>query len=197
MSGIAIRGLALALPAVLVLAGCQVRFGPPPAGSQPAGTTGSDPSVGPAARLKPQVTRDESQPGKPVVEVSLHYTKTTDADLKDLAGLGQLRKLTLSSTPVTGVGLKALAGLKGLEQLDMSFSQASDEAFSGAALPSAQFSSLLMPVACSFCASSRSVRSFTAASSSTGRLFTTRSFTVALPVVFSWLKGVVASSTCR
>jgi hypothetical protein len=106
-----------ALTLVLILVGCNIKIGSGPGGTQRGtgdGEGGADPAENAAAaavkKLGGQVTRDNTQPAKPVTEVSLHHTKTTDADLKDLAALSQLRKLKLSSTQVTGVGLKDLAG---------------------------------------------------------------------------------------
>ncbi len=52
-----------------------------------------------------------------VMVVGLVETQVTDADLKGLAGLTQLRALDLQGTQVTDAGLKELAGLKQLQSL--------------------------------------------------------------------------------
>ena len=44
------------------------------------------------------VKRDEKAPGKPVVSVNLFMKKVTEAALKELAGLKQLRRLNLNGT---------------------------------------------------------------------------------------------------
>jgi hypothetical protein len=70
-------------------------------------------------QLGGQVTRDANLPGMPVVAVHLDDTHVTDAGLKELAALKQLRELTLWSTNVTDEGLKELASLKQLQRLDL------------------------------------------------------------------------------
>ena len=62
--------------------------------------------------------RDEKQPGKPVTRVYLGSTKVTDAVLKDLKELKQLRELSLNGE-VTGAGLKDLKELKELRKLSL------------------------------------------------------------------------------
>ena len=58
-----------------------------------------------------------------VVEVSLGYTKVTDADLENLKGLSNLHTLRLSKTNVTDAGLEHLKGLKSLRVLDFARTQ--------------------------------------------------------------------------
>jgi hypothetical protein len=50
----------------------------------------------------------------------LFYMPVTDADLKHIAGLKHLQVLDLSATKVSGAGIKALAGLKDLRWLNLS-----------------------------------------------------------------------------
>ena len=76
-------------------------------------------SVAALAKLGARIQRNEKQPGKPVVEVNLSWTKVTDAGLKDLAPLTQLQTLDLSETKVTDAGLKDLAALKQLRTLSL------------------------------------------------------------------------------
>ena len=53
-----------------------------------------DPDLKAIAKLGGRGTRDSKLAGNPVVEINLHYTKTTDADLKEIAAFPELRKLT-------------------------------------------------------------------------------------------------------
>jgi Leucine-rich repeat (LRR) protein len=77
-------------------------------------------------KLQGQISRDEDKAGQPVVYVKLQGTKVTDAGLKDLAALKQLRNLDLNSTKVTDAGLKDLAALKQLETLDLDNTKVTD-----------------------------------------------------------------------
>lgn len=61
-----------------------------------------------------------------VVEVNLQETKTTDADLVNLAALADLRELSLHRTQLTSAGLARLSGLTKLEQLFLSDTQTDD-----------------------------------------------------------------------
>ena len=58
--------------------------------------------------------------------LNLWATKVTDAGLKGLAGLKQLQSLNLESTKVTGAGLKELAGLTQLQSLSLAGTQLTD-----------------------------------------------------------------------
>jgi len=59
-------------------------------------------------KLGGKVERDETLPGRPIVEVDLSKTKVTDSDLKDLKELKDLQRLNLSGTHITDAGLKDL-----------------------------------------------------------------------------------------
>src|SRR5262249_1293565 len=72
------------------------------------------------AMLGGSVLRDEKQPDKPIVGVSLADTKVTDADLKSLVDLDHLWGLDLSGTKLTPTSLNALAPLKQLRSLALS-----------------------------------------------------------------------------
>jgi internalin A len=62
-----------------------------------------------------------------VVGVSLIYAAVTDAELKELAPLKDLRKLALQGNPeITGAGLKHLAPLEKLEELDLGRTRVGD-----------------------------------------------------------------------
>jgi hypothetical protein len=77
-------------------------------------------------KLGGQVYRDEKQPGKPVTQVDLNGTKVTDAGLKHLKELKELRSLDLSGTQVRDAGLKELKELKELRSLDLSDTEVRD-----------------------------------------------------------------------
>src|SRR4051812_43825440 len=82
-----------------------------------AGQADESAAVKAVEKLGGKVTVDETQPGKPVVKVSLRGTKVTDAGLKDLKELTSLQELNISGTQVTDVGLKELKVLKSLQTL--------------------------------------------------------------------------------
>ena len=91
-----------------------------------------------------EVVRIGDDPGKPVVNVDLHATGTTDADLKRLVGLKGLWKVNLSDCKgVTDKGMKELAGLQGLEVLYLSHTGVTDVGLKDlAGLKSLQFLNL-------------------------------------------------------
>src|SRR5258707_14143680 len=70
-------------------------------------------------RMGGRVYRDEERPGNPVVKVDLFLRKVTDADLKNLTGLKNLKTLILAGTKITDAGLRDLAPLKSLTDLDL------------------------------------------------------------------------------
>src|SRR3954449_12865041 len=59
--------------------------------------------------------RDENRPGKPVIEARLLSQYITDADLKGLPELRNLRSLVIGSGEITDAGLKGLAKLTQLK----------------------------------------------------------------------------------
>jgi internalin A len=78
-------------------------------------------------KLGGTIKRDDKQPDKPVIEVSLVFTKeTTDADLKTLKELKQLKTLLITGPQVTDAGLKELKELKQLTQLDLLLDKMTD-----------------------------------------------------------------------
>jgi internalin A len=70
-------------------------------------------------KLGGRVTRDDKQPGKPVVGVDFAFSRVGDADLKELTALKSLNTLLLYETAVTDEGLKALANLDNLIELGL------------------------------------------------------------------------------
>jgi hypothetical protein len=53
-------------------------------------------------------------------------TKVTDSGLKELAGLQELRELSLRFSPITDVGLKELVGLKSLRKVEIGETKVTD-----------------------------------------------------------------------
>jgi len=53
----------------------------------------------------------------------LFYSQVTDASLKNLQGVTQLRSLSLVGTRITDAGLEYLIGLKQLKDLNLSYTQ--------------------------------------------------------------------------
>ena len=95
------------------LAGCLVLTAVPLLADE-----AEDKAVEADKELGGMVTRDEKAEGKPVVAVDLRGSLVlTDADLKELAPLKELRTLYLGGTEVTDACLKELAALKGLQEL--------------------------------------------------------------------------------
>jgi hypothetical protein len=54
---------------------------------------------------------------RPIVNIDLHHTKVTDADLERLQVLARLRSLNLSGTGVTDAGMRSVGGLVALQTL--------------------------------------------------------------------------------
>jgi Leucine-rich repeat (LRR) protein len=77
-------------------------------------------------KLGGSITRDKKAKDEPIVGVKLSGPKVTDAGLKHLAGLKQLRTVNLYNTKVTDAGLKHLAGLKQLQRLYLIDTQVTD-----------------------------------------------------------------------
>jgi len=72
------------------------------------------------------VTRDDKQPGSPVVKVTLTGPKVTDDDLKLLTQFPQLAALELSGAGVTDAGLRQLRDRKQLKSLSLSHTLVTD-----------------------------------------------------------------------
>src|SRR5580698_6795695 len=73
-----------------------------------------------------KVVRDETKPGKPIVQVDLSFIGSKD-DLKQLAQFKKLSILNLGRTHVTGEGFKELANLKELTHLFLNLTRVTDE----------------------------------------------------------------------
>ena len=69
--------------------------------------------------LHGEVIRDDSRPGRPVIEVSLFETDIDDSQLAILERFAGLRVLNLGQTGITDAGLVHLRGLIDLEELDV------------------------------------------------------------------------------
>ena len=81
------RHLALLLPVVVCFSGCSQNQ-----------VAREEKAVKSIEALGGKVKRDETIPGRPVVEVNLGYTKVTDSDLKVLKELKGLQELNLYCT---------------------------------------------------------------------------------------------------
>src|SRR5262249_44943465 len=75
-----------------------------------AGDDAAEQAIQAIKKLDGRIVRDETVPGKPVVEACL-TRELTDEDLKHLANLKELRKLDLGLTNVTDAGLMHLTKL--------------------------------------------------------------------------------------
>jgi len=97
-----------------VLAGCVLLLAAAPLLADEA----EDQAVKAVEKLGGKVKRDDKDPAKPVVGVGLSGAKVTDAGLKELSALKELKELDLHACPgVTDAGLKNLVGLKELKTL--------------------------------------------------------------------------------
>jgi len=68
-------------------------------------------------KLGAKIKRDETKPGKPVIELNLYGTLVPDAALAHLKDLKSLQSLYLDGTAVTDTGLAHLKDLKSLQSL--------------------------------------------------------------------------------
>jgi hypothetical protein len=82
-------------------------------------------------KLGGRVARDDTKPGKPVVEVRLNLSEITDAGLRELAPFKSLTTLHLGDTQVTDAGLKDAAALRNLAKLDLSYTAVTDAEIQG------------------------------------------------------------------
>jgi hypothetical protein len=62
-----------------------------------------------------------------VTEVDLNYKKVSDADLRQLAGLIHLRKLSLDYTAVTDDGIASLQSMPNLQEVSLRYTKVADE----------------------------------------------------------------------
>src|SRR5262245_49444906 len=88
--------------------------------------SGDTPAVQALEELHGRITRDEEQPGRPVIAVDLsdprdlrlaHWVK--DSALKHLREFKHLRKLNLSGALITDAGLKDIGQLSALQDLHL------------------------------------------------------------------------------
>src|SRR5580704_15970636 len=73
-----------------------------------------------------RVWRDKTMPGNPVVEVDLMHTELSEADLKTLGNLKELKTLSLWRSNLTNEGLKNLASLQKLTSLSLADTKVDD-----------------------------------------------------------------------
>jgi hypothetical protein len=95
-------------------------------GEQTAQRSDEARSISELEKLGARIERDQARLGKPVVTLDLKHTKVTDAGLRRLAHLTQLRQLRLINTKVTDAGLKELAHLTQLQSLDLGSTPVTD-----------------------------------------------------------------------
>ncbi|MBA4189859.1 MAG: hypothetical protein C0467_17895 [Planctomycetaceae bacterium] len=103
----------LAAPLFLLLASCSP-------------STAEDKAAALVVKMGGMVTRDEKQPGEPVVGVHLRDTPFSDTDLSALAPMTNLVSLNLSKTQVTDAGMKQLSQFKNLKSLGLRETQITD-----------------------------------------------------------------------
>jgi hypothetical protein len=72
------------------------------------------------------IARDYKAPGQPVIGVTLKGPQITDAVLKDLADLKDLRSLNLLQTQVTAEGMKELKRFKQLRRINFCGTRVTD-----------------------------------------------------------------------
>ncbi len=83
-------------------------------------------AVAEVARLGGTIEFDETISGKPVIKVDLHGTQVTDADLKFLRDLPELRTLDLHLTQIGDASVANLKNLTKLQTLNLFRTQLSD-----------------------------------------------------------------------
>src|SRR5262249_899692 len=89
---------------------------------------GEEKAVAAIEKLGGRVNRDQTKPGHPVVVVNLEGSKVTDAALRQVGELRNLRELHLDSTGITDAGLKELAPLGQLRELHLINTKVTDAA---------------------------------------------------------------------
>jgi hypothetical protein len=77
-------------------------------------------------KLGGHVKMDDKVFGAPLIEIDLHQTRATDADLEALRGLTTLKTLNLYGTSITDGGLAHLAGLTSLQTLHLNATPITD-----------------------------------------------------------------------
>ena len=109
------------LLALLILVGCVLALTP-----SARADDAEDKAVAFVEKFGGEVKRDDKRSGKPVINVSLAFTKVTDAGIKELTPLKNLTTLNLMYTQVTDAGMKELAPLKNLTTLNLSNTKVTD-----------------------------------------------------------------------
>ncbi|HKB38219.1 MAG TPA: hypothetical protein VKD72_17355, partial [Gemmataceae bacterium] len=116
-------GVLLGLLALAVV-GCSGKSEPEK--NEQLGVKDEQSAVKMVEKLGGKVMRDDKRPGKPVVAVDLYETKVTDAGLKELKELKNLRTLNLGGTGITDAGLKKLKEFKSLQGLNLMDTKVTD-----------------------------------------------------------------------
>jgi serine/threonine protein kinase/Leucine-rich repeat (LRR) protein len=84
---------------------------------QPIGPEGHDEALSALLRLGAKVQRDETRPGRPVVEIDWRSDTITDADLAHLKPFRQLEKLAIVGNQIGDEGAAHLEGLTEIKHL--------------------------------------------------------------------------------
>ena len=77
-----------------------------------------------------RVERDEKALGRPIIKISFYGTGVTDAGLRNIKDLKNLKSLDLCYTKVTDVGISNLKDLKNLQSLNLSWTQVTNTGLS-------------------------------------------------------------------
>jgi hypothetical protein len=86
----------------------------------------SEPSLQALLQKGAKVERDETDPQRPIIGISLVGLHVNGADLSLLKAFPHLRKLDLSNAPVSNIDLEQITTLSSLEELTLSGTKVSD-----------------------------------------------------------------------
>src|SRR5262245_48275966 len=102
---------------LLVLAGCQGKPTGTKSGLDTAKLSMQDRAALGIQKMQGTVERDEADPEKPVVNVSLQGTRVTDQGLEHIKHFPKLQVLNLDATRISDAGLVHLKGMTTLQAL--------------------------------------------------------------------------------
>jgi hypothetical protein len=95
-------------------------------GLSAAENTPAEKAITEIEKLGGRITRDEKNPGRPVIALMISNAKFTDAELLLVKRLPQIQRLSLLGTQVTDAGLKHLKGFTQLQRLRLWDSKITD-----------------------------------------------------------------------
>src|SRR5262245_26995808 len=105
------------LAVVVIAGGCSQHAAPAPEARGSTDEEALQKTLDDLTKLGATVKREEEEPSRPIIEVSLSEKDVTDSELAVLKNLTTLRKLDLSATKISGEGLRHLKGLASLQSL--------------------------------------------------------------------------------